>query len=172
MEDIVRVHYNKRDGKRSTISLDKKLSEMILDLGYDNLLEWVQRTYDRMADEQEQGVRALLDKSLSREIQSEAITEVRGSLQRQKERVKQKEEELQAKEACAPVAKHIIYAFEALVKKGLIADQSISAKMDFLRKELKTSAKSYKLLGWSIEDKKLILRLSQAINDICRSSPS
>ena len=168
MEEIVRVHFSKKDGKRSTISLDKKLSEVILDLGYNNLVEWVQRTYERMAEELEKGLRSPLDKSLSREIQSEAISEIRRSLQRQRDRVNQKEEELQAKEISDPFAKYIIFAFEGIARKGLLADQNISVKLDYLRKEFKTAAEHYKSHGWSIDDKKLLLRLSQAVNEICR----
>ena len=171
MDDTVRVHFRKTDGKRSTISLDKKLSEMVLDLGYDDLVDWVQRTYDRLVAELAKGSRILLDKSLSREIQSEAVSEVRKSLQRQRERVQQKEAELQEKEKSDPVAKHIVFAFEGVARKGLMADQNISAKLDYLRKEFSLSAEHYRTHGWSIEDKKLLLRLGQAIKEMCRQAP-
>lgn len=171
MADIVRIHFRTQDGKRSTVSLDKGLCEMILDLGYDDLAGWVQRTHDRMIEEQEKGLRGSQDKSLSRELQSEAVSEVRRALQRQRDRVKQKEEELQRKEEDSPVLKHIIYAFEGVGRKGLLADQGVSAKLEYLRKELSTSAEHYKIHGWSIEDKKLLLRLSQAIKEIRRREP-
>lgn len=171
MEGIVRIHFRTHNGKRSTVSLDKGLCKMILDLGYDDLAGWVQRTHDRMIEEQEKGLRVALDKSLSRELQSEAVSEVRRALQRSRDRVKQKEGELEAKEKSDPLAKHIIFTFEGLVRKGLLVDQNISVQLEYLAKELNNSAEHYKIHGWSVEDKKLLLRLSQAIKEIRRREP-
>ena len=171
MKDIVRVHYRKIDGTRSTISLDKQLSDMIIELGHNNIALWVQRTYDRIVGKLGEKGKGKVDKSLSRVMQREALLEIQKAFQYQKERVKKKEEQIQIKNETVPLVKHILFTFEDAVQKGQLVGDGTFDKLNFLRKSFKSSAEHYRSRGWSVEDKKIIERLGQAINKIRRADP-